>query len=101
MLYQDNRGSFGVFASAPDGVERRDAERQRTRLSAYVTFPNGTEQRDCQILDISPKGARLRLADSSTLPKFFELHTPTGDAYLCEVKRRKAAYVGVEFLQSS
>jgi hypothetical protein len=33
------------------------------------------------------------------VPKFFELHTPEGEAYLCELKRRKADHIGVQFLE--
>ncbi len=102
MLNQADRENVGVFAASRDGMaERREAERRRARVGAYVTFRTGAEELACHIIDISSKGARLRLADVSTLPKFFELHTPEGEAYLCEIIRRKSDYVGVEFLQSS
>jgi hypothetical protein len=97
MLNQADRENVGVFAASRDGM----TERRRARVGAYVTFRSGAEELACHIIDISSKGARLRLADVSTLPKFFELHTPEGEAYLCEIIRRKSDYVGVEFLQSS
>ena len=102
MLNQADRENFGSFAADRDGLaERREAERRRARVGAYVTFRSGAEELSCHIIDISSKGARLRLADVSALPKFFELHTPSGEAFLCEIIRRKSDHVGVEFLQRS
>ena len=43
--------------------------------------------------------ATIWLADIAGVPKFFELHTPEGEAYLCELKRRKADHIGVQFLE--
>lgn len=102
MLNQADKRNFGVIAASRDGLaERREAERRRAKVGAYITFRSGAEELACHIIDISSKGARLRSADVSTLPKFFELHTPGGEAYLCEIIRRKSDYVGVEFLQRS
>ena len=39
------------------------------------------------------------MADIENVPKFFELHTPEGEAFLCELKRRKADHIGVQFLE--
>ena len=102
MLNQAGRANFGEFARRDDGLaERREAERRRARVGAYITFGSGAEEQSCQIIDISSRGARLRAADAASLPKFFELHAPGGEAYLCEIIRRKPDYVGVEFLQRS
>lgn len=102
MLNQADRGNFGLYADGREGLaERREAERRKARVGAYITFGSGAEELECHIIDISTKGARLRSADVSTLPKFFELHTPAGEAFLCEIIRRKSDYVGVEFLQRS
>ena len=107
LLNQNDRAIHGAYGTARKEStgkhhdDRRGSERQQTRLGAFLIFRNGAEQMACQIIDMSPKGARLRVADSSTLPKFFELHTPDGEAFLCELKRRKPDHVGVEFLQSA
>ena len=102
MLNQADRGNFGLYTDSREGLpERREAERRKARVGAYITFRNGAEELACHIIDISTKGARLRAADVASLPKFFELHTPAGEAFLCEIIRRKSDYVGVEFLQRS
>ena len=99
LLKQRVRATFDneETPGAPSG-DRRRAERQETRQGAYVSYQSGRAKQYCQILDFSEKGARLRLADTMELPKVFQLHTVGGDAYLCELKRRKPDHVGVEFL---
>ena len=79
--------------------ERREAEREEIHAGAYIVCQGQPNIMDCRILDLSDKGARIWLADTAGVPKFFELHTPEGEAYLCELKRRKADHIGVQFLQ--
>ena len=80
-------------------IERRAADRESANQSAYILYQN--RRLECEILDISSVGARIQLADTQDLPKFFELHTPDGAAYLCEMKRRKSDHIGVRFLRQT
>lgn len=77
-------------------LDRRSAVREPANNGAYITFQN--QKMGCEILDISERGARIRVSDIDDLPKFFELHTVDGEAFLCEVKRRKPDEAGVQFL---
>ena len=79
--------------------DRREVPRDSEQSGAYLVCQGSPTVLDCRILDMSPKGARIWLPDTSGVPKFFELHTPEGEAYLCELKRRKADHIGVQFLQ--
>lgn len=80
-------------------LEKREVAREQTHTGAYIVCHGSPSIRDCRILDLSPKGARLWLADIDGVPKFFELHTPEGEAFLCELVRRKADHIGVQFLE--
>ena len=90
----------GLFGMAVDGEklvpDRRSAIRETANSGAFITFQN--QKMGCEILDISDRGARIRVSDGNGLPKFFELHTADGEAFLCEVKRRKSDEAGVQFL---
>lgn len=102
---------FGPYADyawpAADWPDRRRSERREVFEDAYIRYrcqdgwSGGQEKRQCLVLDQSEIGARLRLDDPeilAELPKFFQLHTSEGVAYLCELKRRESDHVGVEFL---
>lgn len=80
-------------------LERRGEAREEAQSGAYIVCQGSPGVMDCRILDLSAAGARLWLADTASVPKFFELHTPEGEAYLCELKRRKADHIGVQFLE--
>jgi len=82
-------------------TDRREAAREQTRSGAFIVCQGSPGVVDCRILDLSSRGARLWVADIAGVPKFFELHTPEGEAYLCELVRRKADHIGVQFLQRS
>lgn len=79
--------------------DRRAVEREQTHAGAYIVCQGRPNVTDCRILDLSPKGARIWLSDTAGVPKFFELHTPDGEAFLCELIRRKADHIGVQFLE--
>ncbi|MDH3700745.1 MAG: PilZ domain-containing protein [Alphaproteobacteria bacterium] len=85
------------FGQGP--MERRDAERGSSDQNAHIAFQNS--EMDCQLVDISIKGAQIRVANGNEVPNFFELHTPAGEAFLCEVKHRKQDTIGVQFLRHS
>jgi len=80
-------------------LDRRETDRDETHSGAYLVCQGSPSVMDCRILDLSSKGARIWVPDTAGIPKFFELHTPEGEAYLCELIRRKADHIGVQFLQ--
>ena len=101
-LLNNRRYHEGAARSTGPGKAHRDrrrAQRQPSERNAYITFSDNSRIVQCDILDISDKGARIRPSDASLVPKFFELRMPAGGAYLCEVTRRKDDYLGVQFLQ--
>ena len=91
--------SKDVDRSQRELLEKREVEREQVQSGAYIVYHGSPGVMDCRILDLSQKGARLWLADIDGVPKFFELHTPEGDAFLCELVRRKADHIGVQFLE--
>jgi hypothetical protein len=101
MLYfpKDETPLREADGSQKELADRREADREQTHSGAYIVCQGNAGVLDCRILDLSPKGARLWVEDTAGVPKFFELHTPEGEAFLCELKRRKADHIGVEFLE--
>ena len=97
--YKDAMPSRDENDSQRELPERREAPREESHAGAYIVCQGGPGVMDCRILDISVKGARIWLPDTAGVPKFFELHTPEGDSFLCELTRRKADHIGVQFLQ--
>lgn len=79
--------------------DRREVDREPSHAGAYIVCQGRPNVTDCRILDLSPRGARIWLPDTAGIPKFFELHTPDGEAFLCELIRRKADHIGVQFLE--
>ena len=100
-IYKDTMPSREENGSQKELLERRGAARERAHSGAFIVCNGSPSVVDCRILDISAAGARLWLADTAGVPKFFELHTSEGEAYLCELTRRKADHIGVQFLERS
>lgn len=98
-IFKDGMPSSKEDSSQNEVTDRREAEREQAHSGAYLVCQGSSGVVDCRILDLSPKGARIWVSDTSGVPKFFELHTPEGEAYLCELVRRKADHIGVQFLQ--
>ena len=103
MLYSNKSvmPSREESGSQKELTDRREAPREQTRAGAFIVCQGSPGVVDCRILDLSSRGARLWVSDIAGVPKFFELHTPEGEAYLCELVRRKADHIGVQFLQRS
>jgi hypothetical protein len=98
----NQRGKLSLAADYGFGqgsMERRVADRNASDQSAHIAFHNN--EMDCHLVDISMKGAQIRVANGNDVPNFFELHTPAGEAFLCEVKHRKQDTIGVQFLRHS
>lgn len=78
--------------------ERRRASRPYVLKSATIVFNQGNCTMDCQVLDLTKTGARLRPADILLCPKEFTLKLHHGVVHECEVKWRKGNILGVRFL---
>jgi hypothetical protein len=94
MASADRRG-------APDktGVEQRHQPRRRVLQKALIVFDNGNCSMGCHVLDISDTGAKLMPADIILCPGEFILKPQNGEPRHCAVIWRKAAQVGVRYVE--
>jgi hypothetical protein len=68
-------------------------------MGAHAIFNNGQSTIDCQIRNISRKGAKLVLSEAVTLPEEFDLVVPSrGKTYRARLRWRTLSSTGVEFL---
>jgi hypothetical protein len=79
----------------------REVRRAR-HVSAWIVC-NGRADSECQVLDISPNGAKVVVALRSQLPQRFELAFQQDDRKrrACEVMWRRGKMVGVKFVIGS
>jgi pilus assembly protein Flp/PilA len=89
--------SFGKKRPEPDAAkERRAASRAPAGLDAKAIFNDTTK--DCSVVDLSKRGARIRLQGFAALPDKFELHVPEREISLgATVQWRLNDEVGVVF----
>jgi hypothetical protein len=78
--------------------EKRQARRSLVIKKAMLVFNGGHCSMDCQVLDLSKTGARLKPDDILVCPEQFTLKFPHGSVHLCEVRWRKGNILGVRFL---
>ena len=78
--------------------ERRGHPRKKVLRSAKVSLHGDTSIYDCQVWDISDKGAKIRFPAVTPVPKQFKLWISDGGLYLCEVRRIDSNWIGVEFV---
>ncbi len=85
--------------SKPNGQDRRNPPRKRTRLRCgKIMDQHGKFLIECQICDRTPQGAHLRLVKPVALPrhiKFFD--DEQGTLIDADVIWRKRAEVGIQF----
>lgn len=78
------------------GSDRRAAEREPAGLHAKATF--GDVTKECEVVDLSRTGARVRLPSFTALPDKFELYVPERQAvFRATVQWRLNAELGVAF----
>ena len=77
--------------------ERRRASRPHVLKSATVVFNHGNCSMDCQVLDLTKTGARLKPVDALLCPKEFTLKLHHGLVHHCEVRWRRGNILGVRF----
>lgn len=93
---------FGhFFKGANSQKSTRRPHAARSGGGARLVFTNGMGNMDCDVLDYSQKGAKLRPNEIAALPKFFELHLAGGGAFLCELTHRKSDHVIVRFIPNN
>lgn len=93
---------FGhIFKGANSQKSTRRPHAARSGGGAHLVYTNGTGKMDCDVLDYSQKGAKLRPGDIAALPKFFELHLAGGGAFLCELTHRGPDHVIVRFISNN
>jgi|SRR5580693_9454239 PilZ domain len=73
-------------------------------IDVFMMGIDGTWRRNCQMVDVSQSGARLRVEgtlEGLDLKEFFLLLSSTGLAYRrCRMVRLAGDQIGVEFLKS-
>jgi hypothetical protein len=79
-------------------MRNRSHDRQATLVPARIIADG--RSLDCAVRDVSPGGARLRVADSSAIAAEFQLmFQQTGELRRAKVRWRRGQYIGVAFLE--
>ena len=54
-------------------VEKRKAVRSRTLLGGVIAFNDRASTMDCQVRNLSPRGAKVTFNNTATVPDQFDL----------------------------
>ena len=82
-------------------VEARGADRVRSFLRARILFNNNNSTIDCTIKNISPTGAKIEMANTTTIPGEFTLDIPAkGQTLRARIMWRDAEAIGVQFIEA-
>jgi hypothetical protein len=77
----------------------RNPGRARAILGAQIIFNNRNSTVECQIRNISSKGARICFTDAVSVPEEFELFIPQkGTTYRARMRWRDTEGAGLEFI---
>jgi hypothetical protein len=80
-------------------AESRNRARAGCLVHGRISAPQLRDQIECTIWDISPEGARLIVADGSTMPDKIKISTPFSVAARdAEVCWRRGSEAGIKFL---
>ena len=81
-------------------IEARRAERVRSFLRARIIFNNQNSTIDCTIKNFSAFGAKIDLAETTTIPDAFDLEVPQkGRTFRARLSWRDQNAIGVEFVE--
>ncbi len=81
--------------------EQRRSRRPRVLLAGRIVYGEAQLTVDCSIRDLTPEGARLKLAGTAVLPQKVSLiELGPGLAHECEVSWRRMPEIGVRFLST-
>lgn len=79
-------------------VDRRMVSRTEVDWEALGIFPGTDSTMQCNVIDVSDKGARLNLGEVDILPSCFRLFLPVSKAIReCEEVWRNGREIGVVF----
>ncbi len=81
-------------------IERRRSLRENVQFPAWIDIGDGSQPRNCTVLDVSDGGARIEIAFPAELPKEFWLvlsRDRTRRRY-CRRAWRSTTEIGVEYL---
>jgi PilZ domain len=82
--------------------ERRASPRQRRLNGAKIIFNANSSVINCVVVDLSPEGARLRVASPVGIPDWVDLRIDqNGACFPSKVAWRSANHIGVTFLRHS
>jgi len=81
--------------------EQRRSRRPRVLLSGRLVYGPDRLTIDCVIRDLTPEGARLKLAGSAVLPgPIVLIEVGSGMSHACEISWRRLPEIGVSFQSS-
>ncbi len=90
-----------MTAEVPRVKVQREPRRHLANQSASMTVDDGTTNRECTVLDVSPGGARIVTDAAIDVRDRFELALiqDHGNHRQCEVVWRRGKTYGVKFVQ--
>ena len=94
--FLDSHGHAGT-GHAQAGEARR-SKREKLFDKAVIVYNDGFCTMDCQVVDYSEEGARLKPLNPRDCPVYFQLRIKHGPTRNCMALRRHGSEVGVRFL---
>lgn len=86
----------------PVWVGKRQGNRTACLLKSQIFAGEGQPVTDAQIIDLSPSGARIKLAVNVALPDIFQVHIPSRmETRHCKMRWQREGMIGVEFFRST
>ena len=80
-------------------IGKRQASRTACLVKAQLRMGEKDHLGDCQILDLSPTGARIKIDPGLELPEMFNLFIPArAETRVCKLRWNRDGQIGVEFL---
>jgi hypothetical protein len=92
---------YGVEFVEPNtapGNDVRHSAREKIFDRAMIVYNDAFCSMDCEVLDYSPEGARLKPLNPRDCPVYFQLRIKHGPTHNCMVVRRQGRDFGVRFL---
>ena len=80
-------------------VGKRQANRTACLVKAQLRLGADEHLADCQILDLSPTGARIKIDPGADLPEMFNIFIPArAETRVCKLRWNRDGQIGVEFV---
>jgi hypothetical protein len=92
---------FQAFARVTQTfIEQRRSIREHAQFPAWIDVGDGSQPRDCTVLDVSEDGARIMVSSPAKLPKEFwlVLSKDTTRRRHCQMVWRSDTEVGLKYL---